>query len=543
MKSFFVFCVLLLAPYILAAQSFTVAVAPGSQVVPIGQTATYSVVITPLNGYKATVYLSVQSSPSFNGSVVLSSTSPNTPYENITLKITPTILDTGTKTFTIKAENGGVQSSATCTVSIPKNAQWSTVKPPWNISYGWGYNNYYFITKDTHDDICIATYNGNSILVAHFRNQRWEVDTIYKTNTMPYYGLGSFAYDKNADLWVAGYGVSQYDGKFFTEYNSSNSKIPGDSIHSMTIDKNGYPVCLVYDKNDHTARNNQEKDIAIARFDGTTWHSTTYQKPDIAWNTGNICIDSTNRIWIATYDKGMVRIADTTAENIQVDGTASIWSNRVSQVACDKDGDMWCMYWDPTKILSHFNGSTWTHIDKPADAGELNYLTNFLIDADKKVWYNSYGGLHVYNGTMWTTYNTSNSPLPSAPGNRVQIGNMIQDKNKNVWMVIGNVFYVFNPLGLVDIPLAPTAVDEQAVPTSEISISPNPSTHTITITGGSIAPVKILNSLGIEVAIGHESSAANDAQIIDISTLASGVYFAQCRTATGVVTKPFVVAR
>lgn len=89
-----------------------------------------------------------------------------------------------------------------------------------------------------------------------------------------------------------------------------------------------------------------------------------------------------------------------------------------------------------------------------------------------------------------------------------------------------------------------SSVGEESVISQDITISPNPASTTFTISGiDNISEIKVMNSLGMEVAIRSESVNTNSSQIIDISTLASGVYFAQCRTAKGVVTKPFVVAR
>jgi len=82
---------LLITPCLVIAQSFSVAVTPNEQTVAINETATYSVVITPLNGFKATVFLSVASMPEFYGKITLSATAPNLPYSNITLSVTPAI--------------------------------------------------------------------------------------------------------------------------------------------------------------------------------------------------------------------------------------------------------------------------------------------------------------------------------------------------------------------------------------------------------------------------------------------------------------------
>lgn len=126
----------------------------------------------------------------------------------------------------------------------------------------------------------------------------------------------------------------------------------------------------------------------------------------------------------------------------------------------------------------------------------------------------------------------------------------------SIAVVDDHTFYIGSGTGKTDDVLSPITpvvlkisdlvsnVDEQEAPSAGFHISPNPTSTSFTISGiDNISEIKVMNSLGMEVAISSESVNTNSSQIIDISTLASGVYFAQCRTATGVVTKPFVVAR
>jgi hypothetical protein len=126
----------------------------------------------------------------------------------------------------------------------------------------------------------------------------------------------------------------------------------------------------------------------------------------------------------------------------------------------------------------------------------------------------------------------------------------------SIAVVDDHTFYIGSGTGKTDDVLSPITpvvfkisdlvsnVEEQEAPSAGFHISPNPASTSFTISGiDNIIEIKVMNSLGLEVGSSREPVGANTSQAIDISTLASGVYFAHCRTATGVVTKPFVVAR
>ena len=107
-------------------------------------------------------------------------------------------------------------------------------------------------------------------------------------------------------------------------------------------------------------------------------------------------------------------------------------------------------------------------------------------------------------------------------------------------MLIGDNYYVFNPNGLVDIPLAPTAVEEQpSEPESGITLSPNPSSNSFSVSGlHNVRSLRMVNSFGMEV---FAQEVVGDNTTVDVSSLASGMYFVQFRSAAGTVVKSLVV--
>src|SRR6185369_1460920 len=141
-------------------------------------------------------------------------------------------------------------------------------------------------------------------------------------------------------------GVAHYNGSVMTIYNKSNTAISEDSIHTLQIDKDGFPVCISYEKRPVGKYiNYNDRNIAIYHFDGAKWNSfipanSSYNE---GWKTSSFCIDLTQRLWFPTYSNGIIRYQDTTRENITTSSTPPLLSNNTYQIACDNFGTIWCL--------------------------------------------------------------------------------------------------------------------------------------------------------------------------------------------------------
>ncbi|MBI3259906.1 MAG: T9SS type A sorting domain-containing protein [Ignavibacteriae bacterium] len=541
MKSLLLLGAFILMSHIANAQSFSIISLQNSNTITVGETVKVSIALIPQGGFNQTIFLSAAPTTTFMGSITFSDPAPNPPYSNIFLSIKPTIQDTGLKTFILTGKNGTVKSVLTITLTTLKNPQWSVVNGPKDLKWGPEIS----LKKDIGGDICFSmcknniTDNENTAKVAmyHYRKQQWEVDNFsigFNLQMGNYEDYITHNYDKKGILWFGtSRGLGRYDGNFTSLFNSVNSQFPINPIITVQIDKNDHPVCFAY--------GGKQLETAVTYYDGATWRS---HKPIItnsqnqAYWVSRFCIDSSNRIWIPSTRGGIIRIQDTIQESITINSNPPLWNNDVDNVICDKDGDIWCLYHygNMTNALSHFNGTTWQHISTPTKAS----IYTFIIDDDKNIWVGSAEGLHKYDGTSWTIYNKNNSPLPGG------VRHIIQDKNKNIWTfntVAGATyqkFYVFNPTGIIDIPVAPLDVEEQSVTTDNIQIFPNPTSSIFTIegiVGGSL--LRLMNSLGVEVLSQNTTS---DKTQIDVSSLPSGLYFVNVRTGTETVVKPIVVS-
>ncbi len=539
MKAFVLFFALLLTPAILAAQSFELSITPSVQSVKLGETATYTIVIKPLNGYDATVFLSTATT-SFRGTVTYSTSTPNPPYENITLQIKPTFQDTGIRTITIIAQNGDVKDTATCSIIASSSDQWTKLSTPQIIKND-GVTVIGELSKDIDGNICTSFGSNDKIYISHFRNKHWETDTILNSSRGFY--SPSLVFDKNGVIWYSTFnGIARNDGKFTTVFNTSNSGIVSDTVWEILLDRNGYPVC--------SSRGFDDDDLTISRFDGVKWKSITVKKQSqfARWQLDdNFCIDSSNRIWIPVEAGRVVMINDTIQELIEI--------QNIHKIVCDKDGWIWCMSLfrsfmpDQTnltnKAIAYYDGISWKYISSPT---KYRY-GNIVVDDNKHVWLASNEGLHWYNGSQWTTYDKDKSPLldPHSFNGPWGSRGIIQDKYQNIWFRTSTTarvdITIFNPYGLVGIPLAPSAVEEEIhPPISGINLSPNPTSTSITISGiEGVRSMQMVNTLGM--VVGYESLGTSSTHEVDVSNLPNGMYSMQFHTATGIISKPVVVNR
>jgi len=221
--------------------------------------------------------------------------------------------------------------------------------------------------------------------------------------------------------------------------------------------------------------------------------------------------------------------------------------------------------------LSTDNGDSWMLKDNGMTSGGIHSLAV----AGNTVFAGTWGGgvfVSTNNGDSWikknnkmmnTTYVWSLAVAGSIVfAGTSAVGVFISTDNGNSWIrkdsngltnnfvfyslaVSGNTIYAgtwgggvfkssFSDLGITAIEELPSSLDG-------IAISPNPASASFTISGiDGVTSVKIFTSLGMEV---KQLSMVNGQLSIDVSDLASGVYFVQFRSQTGVISKPIVVSR
>jgi hypothetical protein len=96
---------------------FSLSLSPSSRTVSRGGTATYTVTISPLNGFNGPVTLSLSGQPS--GSTVTFNPNPATTTSNLTVK-TSSSSQRGTYTLTVKGTSGSLTHTATASLTVTR---------------------------------------------------------------------------------------------------------------------------------------------------------------------------------------------------------------------------------------------------------------------------------------------------------------------------------------------------------------------------------------------------------------------------------------
>jgi ligand-binding sensor domain-containing protein len=149
-----------------------------------------------------------------------------------------------------------------------------------------------------------------------------------------------------------------------------------------------------------------------------------------------ICVAADHdTLWVGTQGGVAKYLTDGTklANYTHADGLAC---NYVHGIAIDQNGNKWFATGidpgsgDSGGGVSKFDGTTWTTYDTTNSGISSSTLTGVVIDNQNHVWVSTYGrGLTKFDGFSWTNYDISNSILPSN-----SVGNLMLDKLGNVWM-------------------------------------------------------------------------------------------------------------
>jgi len=125
-------------------------------------------------------------------------------------------------------------------------------------------------------------------------------------------------------------------------------------------------------------------------------------------NVNDLAIDG-NYLWAAT-EGGIVRWDVTNGTSFRYTAGYGLIDNDIETIAIDQDSSKWFGTWSG---VSHFDGTTWTTYDTSSSGLADNWVMSIAVDSAGSKWFGTWSGVSHFNGTTWTTYNTSNSGLAS----------------------------------------------------------------------------------------------------------------------------------
>ncbi len=194
--------------------------------------------------------------------------------------------------------------------------------------------------------------------------------------------------------------MSKFDGTNWTTYNTKNSGLAENGINAIAIDSSGNKWFGTWN--------------GVSKFDGTNWTTYNTSNSGLAYNYVHaIAIDASGNKWFGCT---WLRVSKFDGTNWNTYKLTMLLLPTTSVRAQDDDGP---------KLRRDYPGGN-TSLDS-SDMDD-DYVDAIAIDASGNKWFGTYYGVGKFDGTNWTTYNTSNSDLADNDVHAIAI-----DASGNKW--------------------------------------------------------------------------------------------------------------
>ncbi|MDD5537384.1 MAG: two-component regulator propeller domain-containing protein [Candidatus Omnitrophica bacterium] len=219
--------------------------------------------------------------------------------------------------------------------------------------------------------------------------------------------------DEQGILWVAGEGLTRFDGTRWEIYSS----FPGDA----------YIVCVVRDKQGNLWFGTASD--AAYKYTGKEWQKITPVIEDLRPNVTvqDIFVDKQGDIWFAVTGNQGQRTAPMAHGVTRYDGTnwtQFLGHTHITTIFQDTQGNLW---FGSNVGIIRYDGSNWqtfTTEDGLAD----NYVVAITEDSQGNLWFGTWNdGVSRYNGKEWQTFNPKDGLETSA------VHCMLKDSRGNLW--------------------------------------------------------------------------------------------------------------
>jgi len=138
-----------------------------------------------------------------------------------------------------------------------------------------------------------------------------------------------------------------------------------------------------------------------------SWSSYNTSNSDIPFDKiHSMDIGPSNEIWIGNDVSGSFNHAVCFSNNAW---TGQLQSNWVNDLAIDGNGNLWL---STTGELRKWDGISWASFT-PSSSTLGSWASPICVDASNAVWLHDYTTLWRFDGTNWQEFNTSNSNIPS----------------------------------------------------------------------------------------------------------------------------------
>lgn len=209
------------------------------------------------------------------------------------------------------------------------------------------------------------------------------------------------------------FSLPKSNAQAFTHFNTSNSGIPENLVHCITIDNNGTKWVGT--------------DFGLATFDDVNWTVYSTFNSGLPNNSVRcIYIDSNHVKWIGTLDGGLTRFDGTNWQSYNT-FNSNICNDLINDIKPDSAGDLWLA---TLNGLSHFKNNTFINYQK----GNYPFLTDhfskiYVNPDDSKILCTINGGLVTMTDTTFEVYTSFFNNFPD--NSQLDI---VRDQNGIYWM-------------------------------------------------------------------------------------------------------------
>lgn len=335
------------------------------------------------------------------------------------------------------------------------------------------------------DDNDVKWIGGYDYGMHKFNNGAW---TTYSTSISDP-DVRQSCFDTLGNLWIATWNkLSKYvpSTNTWTSFNVTGQSL--DILYSVQVDKQN----RVWVGTDGGA----DPDDGLYMYDGATW---TFYNPTNSALTGKwitaLRKDRTGQIWGGTAN-GIFEINNTTIITHSLQAAGFPAGSMGTCIDMDSYNNKWVGAYNGG--VGKFNGTNWTIYTPSNSPLPENKIWSIAVDQNNVVWIGTETkGLVKFDGTNWTVYNTTNSAITN---NRIDA--LAVDKLNNLWVapsyggivvhnaqgisgINGYVYYDKNSNGVKD-------ATEPFLPNQVVKIS-NTNLYAITNSAGTYS-CPVLNS-------------------------------------------------
>jgi ligand-binding sensor domain-containing protein len=232
----------------------------------------------------------------------------------------------------------------------------------------------------------------NSEGLLYYDGYKWSAFNQENTG-IEFDSVTSFVRDGEGILWIGWKnGLSTFDGSKWTEI------IPFKGLCVTSVAVEGISNIRVGIKGESGG---------VALWQNNEWTFSTVSESEIpSGNINSLVSDNDQLLWLATADKGIIRLKNTAWENMS-EGL-SLLSDEFTCITLAPDGSIWAG--SSSSQLIHFYDDTFTVFN----TGTSKPVSSVLIAGNGELWCGTLGGgLIKFDGLTWKSFTVENSALPT----------------------------------------------------------------------------------------------------------------------------------